>query len=186
MEALRPGHHWKTPFIWEPGCPEPSATSTLRFAAVDDEWLSGAAGLVLSNSLDESDRYAIAHASSLSQAVAELLALDREYFRKVEGWWRAGVDAEGNRVGFVLPVLFQSDARWRDGRPEGTIFYMGVLPQFRGHGFASELLAEATRAFIAADCWRIFCDTGTDNHPMVNAFRKAGYKERSPWQRPLA
>jgi len=185
MEDLRPGHYWKTPFIWEPGCPEPSAKSSLRFAAVDDEWLLGAMARVMSDSLDESDRYAVADAG-LSQAVVAFFAFDREHFRKVEGWWRAGVDAEGDKVGFVLPVLFQSEARWKDGHPQGTIFYIGVLPQFRGHGYALELLAEATRLFIEAKCWRIFCDTGTDNHPMVNTFRKAGYQERSAWQRMIA
>jgi ribosomal protein S18 acetylase RimI-like enzyme len=86
----------------------------------------------------------------------------------------------------VLPVLFQSEARCKDGHPQGTIFYIGVLPQFRGHGYALELLAEATQLFIEAKCWRIFCDTGSDNLPMVNAFRNAGYKERARWQRPVA
>jgi GNAT superfamily N-acetyltransferase len=66
MEALRPGHYWKTPFLWEPGCPKPSARSSLRFDAVDAQWLSGAV-------------------------------------------------------------------------------YIDVLPQFRGRGYAIELLAEATR-----------------------------------------
>ena len=185
MEALRPDHYWKTPFIWEPGCSRPPATSSLRFAGLDEAWLAGAVAQVMSNSLDESDRYAVMRGGP-SQAVADLFAFDREHFQKVEGWWRAGVDDQGDKVGFVLPVLFQGEARSKDGHPEGTIFYMGVLTQFRGHGYALELLAEATRLFIEAKCWRIFCDTGTDNHPMVNAFRKAGYKERSPWQRPLA
>ena len=56
----------------------------------------------------------------------------------------------------------------------------------RTSGYAFELIAEATRLFIDAQCWRIFCDTGTDNHPMIKAFRKAGYKERTPWQRSVA
>jgi hypothetical protein len=37
-----------------------------------------------------------------------------------------------------------------------------------------------------ANCWRLLCDTGTDNLAMVNAFRLAGFKERVPWQRPGA
>jgi ribosomal protein S18 acetylase RimI-like enzyme len=60
---------------------------------------------------------------------------------------------------------------------------MGVLPEFRGRGYAFELLAEATRIFDAAHCWRVFCDTATDNFPMVDAFRRAGYIEHAPWQR---
>ena len=185
MQTLQPDHYWKKPFIWEPDCPQPSARSSLRFVALDDEWLISAAAEVMVDSLDESDRYALAHGGP-AQAAADLFAFDREYFQKVDGWWRAGVDAKGNKVDFVLPVLFQREARSKDGHPEGTIFHMGVLPRFRGHGYALELLAEATRLFIEAKCWRIFCDTGTDNHPMVNAFRMAGYKERTPWQRPLA
>jgi ribosomal protein S18 acetylase RimI-like enzyme len=185
MEALRPGHYWKTPFIWEPGCPEPPARSSLRFVAADPDWLSGAMADVMSNSLDESDRYCVDQVGP-AQAAADFFAFDEEHFRKVEGWWRAGVDSHGDKVGFVLPVLFQSEARCKDGHPQGTIFYIGVLPQFRGHGYALELLAEATQLFIEAKCWRIFCDTGSDNLPMVNAFRNAGYKERARWQRPVA
>jgi hypothetical protein len=47
------------------------------------------------------------------------------------------------------------------------------------------LLDEATRVFIGADCWRVFCDTGSRNEPMLRTFRTAGYEERTPWQRPL-
>jgi len=107
--------------------------------AVEDEWLTNAAAQVMIDSLDESDRYALVHGGP-AQAVANLFAFDREHFQKVDGWWRAGVDARGNKVGFVLPVLFQREARSKDGHPEGT----------------------------------------------VNAFRMAGYKGRTPWQRPLA
>ena len=85
----------------------------------------------------------------------------------------------------TYPFIAGAVARWRDGRPQGTIFYMGVLPAHRGRGHARALLDEATRLFVAADCWRIFCDTGTSNLPMVKTFRQAGYQERAPWQRPL-
>ena len=102
------------------------------------------------------------------------------------GWWIVAKDAESNRVGFVLSVLFKGDETWKDGRPEATIFYMGVLPAYRGRGYGQELLEEAVRTSQLANCWRLFCDTGTNNHPMVSAFRLAGFKERAPWQRPVA
>ena len=149
------------------------------------EWLLGAAAEVMSHSLDESDRYAVANVGA-AQAAAELLAMDTLYFERPAKWWRAAIDETGRKVGFVLPVIFRDKARWKDGRPQGTIFYMGVLPEYRGRGHAVTLLNEATRVFIEARCWQIFCDTGTDNTPMVKAFRQAGYRERTPWQRPLA
>jgi ribosomal protein S18 acetylase RimI-like enzyme len=140
---------------------------------------------VMSSSLDESDRYAIAHAGP-EGAVLELLQWLPEYFVRPPGWWLAGIDAQGRAVGFVLPVLFKAESDCKGGRPQGTIFYMGVLPGFRGRGYARELLDQATRIFIQAACWRIFCDTSSANAPMLDAFRAAGYMERARWQRPLA
>jgi GNAT superfamily N-acetyltransferase len=60
-----------------------------------------------------------------------------------------------------------------------------VLPAQRGQGQALELVHEAARLCLAAGCWRVFCDTGTDNIAMVSTFRRAGWAERPPWQRPL-
>jgi len=185
MDAPQPGHFWKTPFIWEPGDPEPTATHSLRFAEPPAEWLTMAVGEVMSHSLDESDQYAITNVGR-PRATAELLALVPQYFIRPDGWWSAAIDSAGHRVGFVLPVLFQEQARYKDGRPQGTILHMGVLPAYRGKGYGVALLMEATRILIQANCWRIFCDTATRNLPMVHAFRAAGYRERTPWQRPLA
>lgn len=187
MQALAepaPGQYWKTPFIWEPGCPVPAATPSLRFEPAGDEWLQRALAEVLSDSLDEGARHSVAQLGA-AQAVAELLGFAPPYFEWPAGWWRVAISEQGQRVGFVLPVCFKDRSRWRDGRPQGTILYMGVLPAHRGRGHARALLDEATRLFVAADCWRIFCDTGTSNLPMVKTFRQAGYQERAPWQRPL-
>jgi ribosomal protein S18 acetylase RimI-like enzyme len=185
MEPLRPGHFWKTPFIWEPGCQEPQSVAAVCFEEAPDAWLNSALAQVMSHSLDESDQYTVQH-SGPDHAVTELLAIVPLYFEKPEAWWRVAVDAQGQKVGFVLPVLFKDQARWNEGRPQGTILYMGVLPEFRGRGYARALLDEATRICIQARCWRIFCDTSSSNAPMLNAFRQAGYKERSSWQRPIA
>ena len=185
VDTPAPGHYWKTPFIWEPGCPEPPAQSGLHFEPVDGDWLRHAIGAVMSSSLDESDQFTV-DKLGLENAVAEVLELAPRYFSQEPGWWRAAIDSTGQRVGFVLPTTFTDPSRWKDGRRQGTILYMGVLPGCRGKGHALELVREATRIFNQAHCWRIFCDTGTGNHPMVNSFRKAGYLERTPWQRPLA
>lgn len=184
MDALAPGHYWKTPFIWEPGCPLRAAEGVLRFESAVEPWLRQSLAAVMANSLDESDRYT-APKIGIDRAVDEVYAVSRQYLEERAGWWRTAIDSQGQRVGFVLTTVFADPSRWKEQRPQGTILYMGVLPEHRGHRYALELILEAMRICISADCWRVFCDTGSNNHPIVNAFRKAGYQERKPWQRPL-
>ena len=185
MDALQPGHYWKTPFYWEPGSAAPPDSRTLAFEPAADDWLRDAIGRAMETGTDESDRYNVPRVG-VTAAVQELYELLPQYFEQPQGWWRAARNGSNELVGFVLPVLFKEERFWKDGRPQGTIYYMGVLPEFRGRGYAVELVHEATRVFIEANCWRIFCDTGTENESMVKAFRKAGYIQRTPWQRPLA
>jgi ribosomal protein S18 acetylase RimI-like enzyme len=185
MQAPAPGQFWKTPFVWEPGDRLPSPSPALRFETAPDDWLTEALASVMADSLDESDRHAVAQCGA-GQAVRELMAPLPTYFDRPDGAWKMAIDVQGRRVGFVLPVLFKAPARFKEGRPQGTIFYMGVLPAHRGQGHALQLLHEATRSFIAARCWRIFCDASSANEPMLRAFRQAGYNERTHWQRPLA
>lgn len=185
MAPLQPGHYWKTPFLWEPGCAEPEPARALRFEPAPHEWLLSAMGQVMASSADPSDQHAVAEHGERS-AAEELLSIAPKYFSWQADWWRLARSDKGEEVGFVLPVLFSDERRSRNGQPQGSIFYMGILPQHRRNGWSHELLAEATRIFIAAGCWRIFCDTGTDNAPMVSSFRKAGYMECEPWQRHFA
>ena len=185
MDTLAPGHYWKTPFIWERGCAEPVAASALRYEPATKAWLREAIGAAMAQSLDESDQYTV-DKIGIDRAVEEVFEVSQRYFEYRPGWWQAAVDASGERVGFVLTTVFADPSRWKEGRPQGTILYMGVLPGFRGNGYALDLILEATRQCIEANCWRVFCDTGSSNHPMVGAFRKAGYGERAAWQRPLA
>ncbi len=56
MDAPQQAHCWKTPFFWEPGCPEAPSRGALRFERVSDNWLRSAIGTVMSTSLDASDR----------------------------------------------------------------------------------------------------------------------------------
>jgi GNAT superfamily N-acetyltransferase len=183
MDTPDPGHYWKTPFIWEPGMREPPPPR-LRFEPAEPAWLREAIATTMSNSLDESDRATVAQLGA-ERAVDDLFDIAKQWFVEQPGWWQVALDAQGQRVGYVLTTTFADPARNKDGKPQGTILYMGVLPQHRGHGHALELVHQATRLCIGANCWRVFCDTGSLNQPMVNAFRQAGWQERKPWQRPL-
>ena len=185
MDTPQPGHYWKTPFYWESGCPLPPAARELSFEPASDELLRPLIGSAMAVSMDKSDKFSVPRVG-IEAAVQELYDVLPQYFERQAGWWRIGKNSYGQPVGFVLPVTFKEARFFKNGRPQGTIFYMGVLPEFRGHGYGLELVHEATRVFLAADCWRIFCDTGTDNTPMIQAFRQAGYVEREQRQRSLA
>ncbi len=163
----------------------PPAEQRLRYEPVSDETLRPLAREVMTTSMDGSDRFNVPRIGP-DAAIQELYDVLPRHFERQAEWWRVGKNAQAQAVAFVLPVIFKEARFWKDGRPQGTIFYMGVLPQFRGCGYGLELIHEATRVFLAAGCWRIFCDTGTDNTPMINAFRKAGYIEREQRQRSLA
>jgi RimJ/RimL family protein N-acetyltransferase len=63
---------------------------------------------------------------------------------------------------------------------EGTIHYIGVLPEHRGQGYIIDLLQEATETLKSIGVWRIFSDTDINNFPMRNAFEKVGY---SVWRK---
>ncbi len=155
------------------------------FESIADEDLRVMLGAVIATSLDEADLFNVRRLG-VNAAVQQIYDLLPEYFERRPGWWRVAKSAKGEPLGFVLPVVFQEPRFRKDGQPQGTIFYMGVLPGRRGQRLGLELIHEATRVFIEANCWRIFCDTGTTNAPMIKAFRQAGYTERTPWQRPLA
>lgn len=178
-----PGHFWKLPFFRQAGDPPPPAPK-LRFEMADEAWLLGAVAAVMADSPDASDRHAVAELGA-ERAAAELLAIAPQWVEWPPGWWQAALDGEGQRIGFVLPVLFKDRAKWRENRPQGTIWYLGVLPPFRGRGHTHELLAQATGRFTEADCWRAFSDCARDNAGMVRAFRAAAWREGQAWQRPL-
>lgn len=184
MDAPRPGHFWKIPFLWEPGHAPPPEPGALRFEPAPHDWLAQAMAEVMACSLDESDQAAVAELGARG-AADELLEVDTSYFELRDGWWQRACTADGRPVGFVLPVLMKPERTIRDGRRTGTIYYMGVLPEARGQGHGGALLDEATRIFVDAGCWRIFCDTSANNAPMRAAFRRRGYQERAAWERPL-
>jgi ribosomal protein S18 acetylase RimI-like enzyme len=186
MSTLPPpdsGHFWKLPFVWQPGDPPPPAPK-LRFEPAEEPWLLEAVAAVMADSPDASDRHAVAELGA-ARAAAELLAVAPQWVEWPSAWQQAPLEGDGTRIGFVLPMLFKDHADWRDGRPQGTIWHLGMLPPFRACGHTHELLAQATRSFAESGCWRAFIDCDRDNAGMVRAFRAAAWREREAWQQPL-
>ena len=160
----------------------PAAPARLRFRPADFDELVAALSRVLATSPDPSDQLAVSERGS-REAATELLASSTPYFHNLAEWWQLAETAAGQAVGFVLPSTIAG--KERNGLQEGTIFYVGVLPEHRGQGHGHELLAQATRTLCELGVWRIFCDTAACNAPMIATFRAARYIEREPRERPL-
>jgi len=52
---------------------------------------------------------------------------------------------------------------------------LAVVPEHRGHGYACDLLAEATHLLVSEGADRIVADTDVTNTPMAATFAKARY-----------
>ena len=98
----------------------------------------------------------------------------REFFEDARGvshdssWWKLAYTLEGELVGLVMPA-----------EPPAflTVFYVGVVPAMRGHGFVDDLLAVGTATLLSAGGKSLRADTDVANVPMAAAFRRAGWVE---------
>jgi ribosomal protein S18 acetylase RimI-like enzyme len=80
--------------------------------------------------------------------------------------WRVATLVDGTTVGFIIPTRTAYDA---------SISYLGVLPEFRGHGYVHDLLAEMVHLHHDHGELRIVGTTDASNSPMRNAFERAGF-----------
>ena len=138
----------------------------------DDARFVDVVALSLAASPDTADKSSV---KSMGPTVAARTLVESTPKWKVSrepDWWRL-LCFRDEPVGFVLPVTY--DEMDRAGLLEGTIFHMGVIPEFRGRGFGRLLLREAVRVLMDGGVRRIFCDTDETNAPMIRLFESEGW-----------
>lgn len=87
-------------------------------------------------------------------------------------WWCLAYTQERELAGLIAP------AHVPEYYPTvAVIYYIGVVPQFRGHGYVNDLLAHGTASLFRAGFSTIHADTDVSNIPMANAFRRADYQQ---------
>ncbi len=174
------------PFVWEEPQPSIEVPARLEFKAANtlsDKVLISVVAQVMESSIDAKDRKQVSELGA-RQAAKQFLAESKDGFSYRDEWWQIGVDKDDRIVGFVFPVIYSGSKR--DGLEEATIYYFGVLPQYRRQGLAIDLLLKGTRVLQDIGVWRVFCDTDVNNIPMISTFKRVGYQQYSePWQRPL-
>ncbi|MCX6048261.1 MAG: GNAT family N-acetyltransferase [Chloroflexi bacterium] len=109
-----------------------------------------------------------------------------EHFTYEPAWWQLAYTKDGKLVGYIQSVLFQGNYRGNLG--EATLYYIGVVPEQRGHGYGYDLLAKTVAILQTVGIWQIYCDTDCQNFPMIKAFEQAGFAESGHnliWHAPL-
>lgn len=123
------------------------------------------------HTLDRDDQKAIAGVGLQQMAEEFFATLQNDYWAYQPAWWQLAYAADGALVGFVQPLVF------RENPQEGTIGYIGVVPEQRGHHYVDDLLLKAHRIWQEAGVQKLYSDTDTANFPMIGAFQRAGYKD---------
>ncbi|WP_399091935.1 GNAT family N-acetyltransferase [Streptomyces sp. BBFR2] len=150
-----------------PASPGAVSAAALSFRSPRDrEELLALMTSVLEGTLDAHSRAALGRMSAREAAVQQYEE-ELVRYRSPREWWRVGVLPGGEPVGFVIPAHNGYHA---------IIAYLGVVPAYRGNGYADALLAEGTRVLAGQGVPRVRANTDLGNVPMADAFRRAGYR----------
>jgi RimJ/RimL family protein N-acetyltransferase len=174
---IKMNEYMKIAYVWEELQPKifvPKRLSFDQMGEIEFRNATALVGQVMANSLDRGDQKQIFEIGK-EQAASRFLNAVKEDFDYKEEWWQVGSNAQGEIVGFLQPVIFRG---WNKGAlEEGTIYYIGVKPEYRGTHYIYDLLCQATRILQKVGVWRIYCDTDVLNSPMINVFQEVGYKQ---------
>ncbi len=176
----------KVPFVWEEPKPLIEVPQRLTFEPVNsmrNNLLISVVARVMASSMDASHQRKVSEHEPYEAAERFLSSASDGFFYQND-WWQFGINENGDIVGFVLPVIFEGCTK--EGLEEGTIYDIGIVPEYRGLGFANDLLLQGTRTLQDVGVWRVFCDTPVSNVRMISAFKRVGYRQYSePWERPI-
>ncbi|MBV9643387.1 MAG: hypothetical protein JO334_07420 [Verrucomicrobia bacterium] len=126
---------WREVVRFESAGPIDPAVRGYRSAEVNNFKRADIIALIEKTSEDSCDSQIEHYRRSLGAvADAELTLRMMESIRCDPRWWRVAVDADGQTLGIILPVVAFAEL---------TVGFIGVIPQYRGRKIASFLLAEA-------------------------------------------
>ncbi|WP_019505302.1 GNAT family N-acetyltransferase [Pleurocapsa sp. PCC 7319] len=188
MEQIKKSENYyeKIPFVWEQPKPLIKVSRRLEFRSLNSVGIAAftnTVSQVIASSLDRRDRKEVKELG-IDRAANKYITEVSNDFDYQPKWWQLGFNNEGKLVGFLQPVIYRGCSK--NSLEEGTIYYIGVVPEYRGKHYIYDLLCQATRILQEVGVWRVFCDTDVHNKPMINAFQEVGYRQfSSPRKLPL-
>lgn len=150
---------------WSPGAGVPRSRGRLTFDEATDEEFLEVFRRIAQGSLDGETRRNLAAKGAAATARDEM-----DFYLGCPGkreWWRLARAAGGEVAGLAIPSATPYNR---------NVGYLGVVPEFRGRGYADDLLAEITRVHAEAGAELITATTDTGNAPMAAALARAGYR----------
>lgn len=127
----------------------------------DDDRILAVLTQIADGSLDAHERRAGSPAAAAKQELDFLC-----WMPSPRDWWRLAFTRDGELVGLTVPGRNYSHP---------VIGIVGVVPGQRGHGYAYDLLLEATHLLVEWGVTEIVAETDTTNTPMAATFARAGY-----------
>ena len=144
--------------------PEPDRITVRTLAEVGSERFAALLEICSAATLDRIDADAMASMGPSIWAAAFLVACD-------DSTWLLAEDGQGEAVGFVSVGEFDEGV--------GTITYIGVAPDHRGHGYVDQLLQLASHTARELGFAGMLSDTDVLNVPMMEAFRRNGHSSET-------
>ncbi|NES13670.1 MULTISPECIES: GNAT family N-acetyltransferase [Micromonospora] len=158
-------------YRWTPECGLPARPGRLEFRPEpDDAVILDVLRRVGEGSLDAHFRHAAALHGPEAAAREDLDLL--RWLPSPRDWWQLAWTPDRELAGIVVPAR----------NPAGHVVgFVGVLPEQRGHGYAYDLLVEATHRLVEVGAESVVAATDQGNTPMAATFARAGY--RIEWER---
>ncbi|MEV0271165.1 GNAT family N-acetyltransferase [Hamadaea sp. NPDC050747] len=153
-------------FEWTPDAGLPDAPGRLEFRPEPDDEVFLAAMLRVAAGTLDAHTLESEQSQGAESTARESLAfyLDRPGLRE---WWRLAYTPDGALAGLAIPSATPYHR---------NVGYLGVVPELRGRGYVTEILAAITRFHAADGAERITATTDLANRPMAAAFERAGYR----------
>jgi hypothetical protein len=164
FEMRRATTRWERPI----DAPLPHAPDRLTFATLADVGESVFVDALARVSAESLDRYTRHEREQLGpRKEARKTFDDLAQMEWAPTWWEVAVDHGGALVGLVMPTVAPSF---------GTIGYIGVVPEQRGHRYVDDLLARGTGTLLSTGASALRADSDLDNEPMAAAFVRADWR----------
>jgi len=159
----------KKRYVWR-DCGTPMRVKVrLKFRSMSDAGeysFEQAIGQVTVGTLDREDRARLKKCGAAETARWYVRILREGSFEPTE--WLLGYLVDGRLCGLVVPKRL-------DDR-EGTIAYIGVVPELRGSGYGFDLLVKGTALLEAKGFKKVVAETDSENLPFHAELERAGYK----------